>query len=81
MASEHGPATQEQEARQIDAQLRELEARLVQEFGRRGAGCATAVRRTLETHRQRFADARVRSFLPILIERAARADLAAGSGC
>jgi hypothetical protein len=71
----------EQEARQIDAQLRDLEIRLVEEYGRRGDGCAARVQRTLEAHRQRFANARVRTFLPILIERAARAELAAGPGC
>lgn len=76
MTSSTGAQAHEQDERQIESQLRDLEARLIDEYAGRGANCEAKVHETLATQIRRFADARVRTFLPILIERATRAELA-----
>lgn len=55
---------------ELDNQLAALETRLRQEFP-----ASEDVRRVIYEERQRFADARIHSFLPILIERSARSRL------
>lgn len=62
--------------RQIETQLNDLEARLRHEYGDRPGG-GDKVHDVLVALRDRYADARIRTFLPILIERAARTKLAA----
>jgi hypothetical protein len=55
---------------ELDRQLDGLKVKLTEEFGRdRG------VDQVLDEERTRFAGARIHSFLPILIERSARARL------
>lgn len=55
---------------ELDRQVDVLKARLTEEFGPdRGVG------QVLDEERTRFAGARIHSFLPILIERSARARL------
>ncbi len=61
------------ETRQIDQQLRELEDRLVARYANHAVPTEEVVRRTVAELRDRYSIARVRSFLPIIIERAARA--------
>jgi hypothetical protein len=69
------------EARSIDTladqrvQFAELEARLVDEFG---ATRQPAVHRAIEDERNRFIDASVHAFVPILVERSVRARLGGG---
>lgn len=58
---------------QLDAQLDDLAERLVEEY--RAVDAAT-VRSTVDDERERFADAKVHVFIPILVERGVRARLA-----
>jgi hypothetical protein len=58
---------------QVSAQLRDVESRLVHLYAA-GDG-EERVRQAVATNRARFADARVRTFVPILVERAVRAEL------
>jgi hypothetical protein len=59
----------------VNAQLAQLEARLVTQYVHQGRHTETAVRDHFQHAAQRFANARIRSFLPILIERAVKAKL------
>jgi hypothetical protein len=61
---------------QVSAQLRDVTSRLVGAYGDGTSHGDDRVRRTVADIEARFADARVRTFLPLLIERAARAELA-----
>jgi hypothetical protein len=63
------PNIESPEERQLQQQLAELESRLLAQY------VENRVRATLERVRARFAGARVRTFLPILVERAARREL------
>lgn len=65
----------DQQERQVETQLNDLEARLRREYADRQGG-DDKVRDVLAALRDRFADARIKTFLPILIERAARRELA-----
>lgn len=56
------------------AQLAELEARLVDELG---ADRRAIVHRAVEEEHNRFADARIHAFVPILVERSVRSRLGA----
>jgi len=60
-------------ADQIEAQLDQVESRLVNEYGSVGE---ETVRRTVRAERRQFAGAKVQVFVPILVERAARERLA-----
>ncbi|NKQ52345.1 HD domain-containing protein [Amycolatopsis sp. K13G38] len=60
-----------------DAQIRQIEARLAREQNQLPRELVTACVRQAHS---RFADARVQTFVPILVERAARAQLAALPG-
>jgi hypothetical protein len=63
------------EERQIGQQLDEVETRLVDQLAGRKEITEERVRSIVRTIRERFADARIRAFLPILVERAARREL------
>ena len=63
------------EERQVGQQLDEVEARLVDQLAGRAEITEERVRSIVRVIRDRFADARIRSFLPILVERAARREL------
>jgi hypothetical protein len=63
------------EARQIGQQLDEVETRLVDQLAGRTEITEERVRSIVRMIRERFADARIRAFLPILVERAARKEL------
>jgi hypothetical protein len=63
------------EERQVAQQLRDTEARLLEHYAGRVGVPAERVTQVISSVRERFADARIRSFLPILIERAARREL------
>lgn len=65
----------DQQERQVETQLNDLEALLRREYADRQGG-DDKVRDVLAALRDRFADARIKTFLPILIERAARRELA-----
>lgn len=56
----------------LDAQLAEVESRLVDEYG---ADRRAAVHRAVEQERHRFDHARVHAFVPILVERSVRSRL------
>jgi hypothetical protein len=71
----HPPALDVVEERQVAQQLRDTEARLVEDYVGRVRVPAERVMQVISSVRERFADARIRSFLPILIERAARREL------
>lgn len=60
---------------QVSAKLRDVTSRLVGAYGDGTSHGDDQVRQTIAAIEARFADARVRTFLPILIERAARAEL------
>jgi hypothetical protein len=62
---------------QLDQQLREVESRLVARYEPGGRYSEDHIRKTVASLRARFAEARVRTFVPILVERAARAELGA----
>ena len=59
----------------VSAQLRAVESRLVSSYAGHSSDGEDWVRRTIATVEARFAEARVRTFVPILVERAARAEL------
>lgn len=59
----------------VDAQLAQLEDRLVSQYAHHGHHNETDVRDHFQRAAQRFVNARIRSFLPILIERAVKAKL------
>jgi hypothetical protein len=59
------------------AQLAQLEDRLVAQYAHHGHHSETEVREHFQRAAQHFADAQVRSFLPILIERAVTTKLEA----
>jgi hypothetical protein len=63
------------EAAQIAEQLSEAEGRLVEQYAGRNGINEDRVRRTFGQVRQRFAEARMRTFVPILVERAVRREL------
>ena len=63
------------EERQVGQQLDEVEARLVDQLAGRAEITEERVRSIVRVIRERFANARIRSFLPILVERAARREL------
>lgn len=67
--------TLEQEERHINTQLRDLEARLVDQYSHGDESEAATIRALIASLIERFADSRVKTFIPILIERAARAQL------
>ena len=60
----------------VNKQLAQLEDRLVTQHAHHGPHNETEVRELFQRAAQHFADARVRSFLPILIERTVKAKLA-----
>lgn len=60
---------------QLAQQLRDVEDRLVTEFASRPDVGEHRVQHVLALVRERFADARIHAFLPILMERAAREQL------
>ena len=71
----HQPAFDDAEDRQVAQQLRDTEARLLDQYAGRAGVTADRVMQVIASVRERFADARIRSFLPILVERAARQEL------
>ena len=71
----HQSASDDAEDRQVTQQLRDTEARLLDQYAGRAGVTADRVMQVIASVRERFADARIRSFLPILVERAARQEL------
>jgi hypothetical protein len=71
----HAEAADVGEERQVAQQLRDAEARLMADYAERAGMAAERVEQVISSVRARFADARIRSFLPILVERAARREL------
>jgi hypothetical protein len=59
----------------VDAQLAQLQDRLVIQYAHHGHHNETDVRDQFQRAVQHFANARIRSFLPILIERAVKTKL------
>jgi hypothetical protein len=59
----------------VDAQHSQLEDRLVDQYARHGHHDEAEVRDHFQRALQHFANTRSRSFLPILIERAVKAQL------
>jgi hypothetical protein len=74
-ASPTSPVRQTDEDRHVSQQLREVESRLLDRYARGDELNEDRVRRTFEAVRARFTDARVRTYVPILVERAVRAEL------
>ena len=73
--SSTSPVRQTDEDRHVSQQLREVESRLLERYARGDQLNEDRVRRTFEAVRARFTDARVRTYVPILVERAVRAEL------
>jgi hypothetical protein len=69
------PSAEDLEAQQINQQLRETQDRLVLHYANHFEISEDHVRGTFEAIQSRFADATIRSFLPILIERAVQHEL------
>lgn len=67
---------------QFDAELKEREAvkhvteNLAAEYG--GAHPPEEVKEVVEEKREHYADARIRDFIPVLVEREAREELSSG---
>ena len=64
----------------VDVQLAQLESRLLIQYAHQGQHTEAAVRDQFQRAVQRFANARIRNFLPILIERAVTDELISTSG-
>ena len=75
MVGSSAPTVRSREELQVSTQLRDVESRLVSYYAARDTHSAERVRDAVATNRDRFAHARVRTFVPILVERAARAEL------
>jgi hypothetical protein len=71
------PMTDTPEDRTINQQLDDVERRLVAQYAGQRSMPEDRVRGVVHAVRARFVHARVRTYLPILVERAARAELAA----
>ncbi|WP_037076449.1 three-helix bundle dimerization domain-containing protein [Pseudonocardia spinosispora] len=69
------PVRETPEERQLAQQLADTEGRLIAQLAGRREITEERVRETFARMYQRFTDAPVRSFLPILIERAVRGEL------
>jgi hypothetical protein len=69
------PVTTSQESRQFDQQLADVESRLRDQYAKRGGADEGQVKLALGRVAARFTNARVRNFLPILIERGVRREL------
>ena len=69
------PVHQSDEDRQVTQQLREVESRLLERYAQRDELPEARVRRTFDAVAARFTGARVRTYVPILVERAVRAEL------
>lgn len=63
------------EDRQVCQQLRDVESRLLQHYAHTDTLPEQRVRQTFEAVQARFTDARVRTYVPILVERAVHAEL------
>jgi hypothetical protein len=74
-ASSTAPQHQTDEHRHATQQLREVESRLLERYAHHGELPEERVRRTIEVVAARFTGARVRTYVPILVERAVRAEL------
>ena len=68
------PNLESLEERQVEQQLADLETRLVAHYADQGIN-EGRVRAIVEQARHRFVGAKVRTFVPILVERAARQEL------
>jgi hypothetical protein len=66
---------QTDEDRHLTQQLHEVESRLLERYAHSDELPEAQVRRTFEAVQARFTDARVRTYVPILVERAVRAEL------
>jgi hypothetical protein len=66
---------QTDEDRHLTQQLHEVESRLLERYAHRDELPEDQVRRTFEAVQARFTHARVRTYVPILVERAVRAEL------
>jgi hypothetical protein len=66
---------QTDEHRHMTQQLREVESRLLERYAHQGELPEDRVRRTFKVVAARFTNARVRTYVPILVERAVRAEL------
>jgi len=69
------PTTPDPEEEQLVQQLKQAEGRLVDHYVQRGEVNEERVRRTFNLVSERFVSAKVRAFLPVLIERAVRREL------
>jgi hypothetical protein len=70
-----GSSLESLEEQQVGQHLRDMEDRLVTEYASQPDIGEDRVRHALGRVRERFADARIHAFLPILVERAAREEL------
>jgi hypothetical protein len=69
------PSLESREDRQVAQQLEETEARLVESYRGQDGVTEERVRSAFGAVKARFEHARVRNFLPILIERGVRVEL------
>ncbi|HEY1968787.1 MAG TPA: hypothetical protein VGH89_12635 [Pseudonocardia sp.] len=63
------------EDRQVDQQLREVESRLLTRYGGDDSAAQERAREVVASVTARFADSKIRTYLPVLVERAAKAEL------
>jgi hypothetical protein len=75
MAPDLRSTVRHSEDEQIAQQLKETETRLVDHYAGHGRMTENQVRRTFGRVSERFRNARIRTFLPILVERAVRREL------
>ena len=69
------PVTTSHDDRQVDQQLAEVESRLRDQYTTRGTADEDQVTAAFGRVIERFTNARVRNFLPILVERGVRREL------
>jgi hypothetical protein len=75
MTDAHQPVTTSHEDHQIDQQLADVESRVRDQYAKSGKSDEDQVKLALSRVTERFVNARVRNFLPILIERGVRREL------
>jgi hypothetical protein len=75
LSDQHVAQFQTDEDRQVDQQLREVEARLLTRYGGEDGEGRERARQVVASVTARFADSKIRTYLPVLVERAAKSEL------
>lgn len=71
----HSPTSNKTEEQLVAEQLKAVESRLIERYAHQREISPDRIRQTFAVVADRFAQARVRAFVPILVERAVRREI------